>query len=398
MLSFFFTRHQLPTIQTENSTRFELLSTQKFKGKVIPFSHIYLSSPVYLRKIKKTLGEEHKAKVVNVEEAHIAAIKSDPRFPIEFSSLGGFEKLQEKVRGKKEIHIAVVNGIGTGFGDNYVGLGAMQRLAELLAPVKVYFHLMQSMNDRFASVYMRDENIFVHNYFMSIKQFMTMDFYINLSGMLGFPSFDKLPLSQFMASQFLVKDVSSQEQLQPSLKLDQIKLNIIKLLLERKLEDKKPTVLFHPQASSPIRTMNKKVADKFIAALVEQGFNVVIAIPYSYKESKNVCNVSSLSKNIDDFLHVAKVCDSTISVGTVLYHLTAAMQKPTMLLPTVKADVDSGTLLKTVNVWVPKQNEQFILNKHKGRSDEDMATVSKIWANMDEKEIARKLFNTVLGS
>ena len=396
MLRFFFTRHDLPAIHTSGAIAFKLKSSAPYQGKIIPFSHIYVTSRPYLGKMKRSLDESDAVKIVRVSKQQEKLIKHHPNFPTELASLSinTLDDLKEKVGIKKHINIVIINGIGTGFGDNYVGLGAMQRLSKLLEPSNVTFHLMQNMNERAAPIFMHEENIIAHNNCIDAKQFMQMDFYINLTYMLSFPEFEEKPLSQFMAYSFLVDRFSTQAELLPKLKIDSIKSNALRLALKNRFKKQKPIVLFHPKASSPLRTMQKKVADCLIDALIEQGFNVAVAIPYSYR-SENMCHLDDLSQSIDDLLHIAEICDATVSVGTVLYHLTGALNKPTILLPTVKADVDSGELLPTVTTWVPENNHHLIMNLHKSRQQEDLDVAKQIWSNIDPKMVAKTLYDQV---
>ncbi len=392
MLHFFYTYHQLPAVKTPAATPFKIFSAEKYRGKVIPFSHSYVTSDPYLRKIKKSLGEEYADKLNVMNTSQVKALKSHANFPIELTRLGegAVDVIKADFSEKSTINIVVVNGVGTGFGDNYVGLGAMQRLTELLSPLRVNFHLMQTMNERAATVYMREENIFLYNNCLKLKKFLQMDFYVNLTGMLGFDAFEQLPLARFMAQSFMVDECSSIEELQPTLTLDPYKLLSIKRAMSVAFDSKKPIVLFHPQASSPVRTMKKGVADTLITALIAHGFHVVSAIPYTFN-AKEFVSLDELSSDVDDLVHITRCSDAVVSVGTVLYHLAAALRKPTILLPSVKADVESGSILPTVTAWVPQQSVNLIIDKHKSREEQDLKIAEKIWANIDPMRLASEL-------
>ena len=398
MLHFFYTYHQLPVVKTPAATPFQIFSAEKYQGKVIPFSHSYVTSDPYLRKIKKSLGDRYADKLNVMNKPQVKALKSHENFPTELNCLepDALEVIKAKFLDKKEVNIIVVNGVGTGFGDNYVGLGAMQRLKELLFPLSVNFHLMQTMNERAAAVYMREENIFLYNNCVKIKKFLQMDFYVNLTGMLGFESFEQLPLARFMAQSFMVDEHSSIEQLQPKLKLDSYKLQSIKFAMEKAFTVKRPVVLFHPQASSPVRTMKKAFADKLITALIAHGFHVVSAIPYTFR-AKEFVSLDELSNDIDDLVHITSCSDAVVSVGTVLYHLAAALRKPTILLPSVKADVESGSILPTVTAWVPEKSVDLIIDKHKSREEEDLKISEQIWENVDPMNLANELSELLKG-
>ncbi len=399
MLHFFYTYHQLPEIKTPAATTFQISSAGQFRHKIIPFSHLYITSNPYFRKIKKSLDEDAE-KLKTMNQAQIDAICADKRFPVELKSLGlsTVEHIKTQYAELEEINVIVVNGIGTGFGDNYVGLGAMQRLQALLMPITVNFHLMQNMNERVAPVYMREPNVFLLNNCVDLKKFMQMDFYVNLTGMLGFPEFESMPLANFMADSFKVKELSSIEQLQPELKLDPFKLKSIDDAIKQEFDKsqlKQPLVLFHPKASSPVRTIIKAVADALITALIAHGFRAISAIPYDFnaQNAEGFRSLDHISSDVDDLLHITACCDAVISVGTVLYHLAAALDKPTILLPSVKADVESGNVLPNVHTWVPKESSILIINKHKSREEEDLKIAEQIWQNIDPSELSQALMD-----
>lgn len=385
MLRYFIIRHDLPAIQTPHATPFKIRSAMPYKGKVIPFSHMYVTSDPYSRRIKKALGDDNSDKFEELNPAQKSAIESHSRFPVNFKSLG-FKTVSElhnkvaKVIGDKDaVDIVVVNGIGTGYGDNYVGLGALQRLANLLSPYTVNFHLMQTMNSRVAETYMHEPNIFLHNNCMSMTQFYTHDFLINLTGMLGFEEFDARPLAQFQAHAFSIEHLIPKSSLHPKLKLDKHKINSLTLALNKAFNNQQKTILFHPKASSPLRTMSSTTATKLVSELIAQGYNVVSAFPYS-NPTPGFKDLSKLSRSIDDLIHIVAVCDAVVSVGTVVYHLAAALNKPTLLMPTVRADVESASLLPEVLSWIPDEN--MIVNKHKSREEDDLEHVAKLWGKV----------------
>ena len=405
LFRYFYTFQNLPEVETPKATPFKLQSAAKIRHKIIPFKYIYITSVVYFRKIQESLGDQAQAlKVMN--KAQEQAVSAHESFPQELKdfAVGGFSNFKQACQHKDKINIIVINGIGTGFGDNFVGLGAIQRLQELCSPTTVNVYLMNNANRSVEKIYMRSPNVYLLNNCVSLKQFMKMDFFINLTAMVGFPEFEKMPLLRFMADQFLVNEESTTEQLQPNLALDNYKLNSIKQYIRSQFSGdstasnsnqnplQSPLVLFHPQASTPIRNIPKKYADSIITALIAHGFRVVTAIPYTYpEETPQFCSVDPFSTDVDDLVHIIECCDAVVSVGTVVYHLSAALNKPTMLMPTVEADVNSGKEMPQVTTWVPTESERLILKKHKGRDEADLATVEEIWKNIDPVALAKQL-------
>lgn len=389
MLRFFTTRHDVPEIKTEHASSFQILNADEYTNKVIPFSHMYVTSDPYLRRIKKSLGEEHQEKILEINPQQKKALFKHTRFPTELTSLkiNSVSDLHDAFPDKTIIDIAVVNGIGSAFGDNYAGLAILQRFAKLISPMKVRFHLMQTTDEKIKVIYENEPNIYLNNNCLSIAKFFKMDFYVNLTGMLGKPEFDQLPLSQFMATMFSVKSILPTQNIKPRLTIDsgkssELKKTILKRFPKKVFHKDKKLILFHPKASSKIRTMESKTATKIVSGLIKNGYLVISAFPYPNKTS-GFLDCSELSSDINDLLHIIDACDATISVGTAVYHMAAALQKPTVLLPTVKADVDSGALLPEVLTYLPKKSEQYISPKHKSSEEEDIETAKKIWHNVN---------------
>jgi len=398
MLRYFIARQPLPEIKTPNATAFTIRSAKQYEGQTIPFSHIYVASDPYSRRIKKVLNEEQRIHFEEFNKAQKNAIETHARFPVDlkdqgFTSVSHMRDwISEKVGDKESIHIAVVNGVGTGFGDNFVGLGAIQRLNNLLAPTTVFFHLMQTMNARSKPIYMRSPNILLKNNCMRMNEFLKMDFMINLTGMLGFPDFNEMALAHFQSKMFSIKKLVPEHSLHPKLPLDRQKVITIKEYISHKFNNTRQTVLIHPKASSPVRTMPAETAISISRQLIKSGFNVVCAFGDDCMvNNKHFADLSNLSKSVDDLNHIISACDAVISVGTVVYHLAAAHSKPTILLPTVRADVESATLLPEVETYLPKKSKKLIINKHKSREEDDLKIAQKIWNNIKPNLLAASL-------
>ena len=394
MLRYYICRQQLPTIQTQHATPFKMHSAESFAGKVIPFTHIYVTSDPYSRRIKKQLSKNELPHFEEVNNAKKRAIENHQRYPVdfkahEFKSVSEMRTWVDKnTGGKKTINIVVVNGIGTGFGDNIVGLGALQRLSNLLAPNTVNFYLMQTMNARANPIFMRSKNIIVKNNCMPMNGFLKMDLMINLTGMLGFPEFNELPLAQFKTKMFSISHLAPKTSLHAKLHLSTNKSKAISYYLEQFFDNERPIILIHPQASSPLRTMPDTKALSISKQLIKSGFNVVCALEdkITLDDPYFTC-ISKFSKSIDDLKHVISACDGVISVGTVVYHISAALSKPTLLLPTVKADIESANITPEVKTWLPKKSAELITNLHKSREEDDLKTANKIWNNINAKNL-----------
>jgi len=126
--------------------------------------------------------------------------------------------------------------------------------------------------------------------------------------------------------------------------------------------------------------------------LIRSGFNVVCAFPDKNKfKNKHFLDLSTLSRSVDDLNHIIATSDAVISVGTVVYHLAAAQSKPTILLPTVRADVESATLLPEVHTWLPQKSKNLIIDKHKSRDEDDLNIAKRIWNNINARTLVTDL-------
>ena len=245
---------------------------------------------------------------------------------------------------------------------------------------------MQTMNARVASIFMREKNVILKNNCMPMNGFMKMDLMINLTGMLGFDDFNSMPLAHFQAKMFSISKLVPQHSLHAKLRLSQNKSRAISFYLKQFFDNDRPIILIHPQASSPLRTMPDAKTQSITNQLIKSGFNVICAL----KDKVNIENphftcVSKFSKTMDDLKHVIDACDGVISVGTVVYHISASLNKPTLLLPTVRADVESASISPEVLSWIPDKSKPLILDLHKSREEEDLKVSKKIWNNINAK-------------
>jgi len=389
LLHFFTTQHDLPEIKTESSTPFTLKNSAKFKNKIIPFSHIYVSTVVYKRRIKRSLDQTHHHKLIELREEQRTQLLNHHKFPVELKtlSINSIKELYEKIAVKRDVvDIVVLNGFGTAFGDNYAGLAIIQRLTNFFKTTQVRFHLMQNENAKMASVYRHEKNVYTYNNCIPANIFLKMDFYVNLTGMLGLDEFNQMPLSHFMANMMSAKNILPHSNLKPILYIKNTKKsNYRQKILDRykqnDLSSDQKIFLLHPKASSRLRTMNARIAKGIVKELTQKGYLVISAIEYNNKP-QGLIDCSDLSNSFDDLIHIISACDAVISVGTATYHLAAALNKPTVLLPTVFADIHSGELLPEVLTYLQEDSKHLISDKHKSREQEDVDIAHKIWNNI----------------
>ena len=392
MLVYCYTRHRLGPIKTPYATPFELARVSQHPPSE---SKIYVISRHYLKYILRALGDEQ-AKLVQLTQLERASLHERPDYPIDFKNRGfsSVGKLRQFVaQGRKHknvVRIAIMNGMGNGLGDNLIGLASLQHLARLLTPHRVEFHLLQELNYRTAFLYQYQSNILLRHSLMPLDEFLTMDFVIDLSDAANLPSLDQVSAASYNAHAFSINHLVRGEDLQARLSVDNNKVAVIRGLMEVRFQQAKPMVLLHPKASTALRTMPPEIAGALTHALIAQGFNVVSAFKYE-SEPLGFADVSILSRNADDLLHIVAAVDAVISVGTVVYHMAASLQKPTLLLATALPDVRSAQLMRGVITYLPSAATEFVQNKHKAEDFESLQIAQKFWAAVDVQDLAATL-------
>ena len=389
-------RQPLPEFRTPFAAAIKLKSVDGFIGKAAPMSHVYVTSKNYSGFVKSVLGSENAQHLERINPGQSAAIEANKHYPINFSDrhFSSVSELHAFVRksigNANRVNFVLVNGIGTGLGDNYLGLGLLQRLTQLLAPIEAHFCLMQELEERIAPVYVHQNNVSVRNCFMPLDEFMQHDFVIDFSSAIKSVSFNEVAAAKFNAHAFSVDKLVPAKNVQPRIITSPSKTARMRETIDSKFSQQRPCVLLHPLASSAIRLMPNNIAANIVKALIAQGYNVVSAFPHK-SPPQGFADLSEHSKSLDDLVHIINAVDAVISVGTVVYHLAAALSKPTVLIPTVQADIRSAKLLPEVLAWVPGKSKDIIPNLHKSDNEKDIAVAAKIWANVDTTAVAEQI-------
>lgn len=394
MLRYYFTRQTLPKIQPPFSWPIEFQSAASFTGNVVPLSHIYISSGHFSHSILNALGQ-YQSQLEPLNPQIQQSLEQHRRFPQNFKNRGftSITELHNTIKaqiGKRDtVRFVVINGIGNGLGDNLVGLGILQRLSDLLAPLKAEFHLMQELPQRIETVYQHENHITVANCIMSVADFMNHDFYVDMDSLENMPDIDQTAAAHYNAHAFSINKLVSNN-LQPQIVTSQTKTKRLKASIADLFDNQQKTVLLHPLASSQLRTMPAKTAAQLVQALIAAGFNVVSAFPHD-NAPDGFADLSEYSNSTDDLIHIINAVDAVVSVGTVVYHIAAALSKPTLLLPTVQPDIRSADLLPEVIAWVPESCQSFVQNLHKSDKPEHLAIANQFWESLDTSSAVEAL-------
>lgn len=405
MLSFYINTGPERQARPPFSRLLTIKSCAAFTHDALPLSRIYVSSTHYVGLLEQAL-EKHAPKQARISQTQhptnralnrltdqdAARIASREDFPTSFRNLA-FESVTQLHRHVSQHSknpyrptFALINGIGTGLGDNYVGLGVLQRLIKLLAPVRPTFCLLQELEERIEPVYRHEPCVTVQPCFMPLDEFLRFDYVIDFSTIKDMPSFDEVAAAHFNSYAFSVNKLIPDTDIQPKVSTNKTKTEQIRNHINQHLNPLQKTVLLHPLASSSLRKLPSSKAAGIIRVLGEQGYNVISVFAHQEPPEHFLC-LADYSKSLDDLIHIIDAADAVISVGTVVYHLASALGKPTVVMPTVEADIRSASLMPEALAWTPSSSQHLYMNLHKSERPEDLAVAEKIWRNVDPVQL-----------
>lgn len=407
MLRFFFTRKKLPTIQTLEASSFELISASEFQNSTIPFSHMYITSDSYLKQIKVSLKEQQNS-IIQVSDEQTEVILQQSNFPpnltdyninsvSELITILSNENNDENNIGdkNKDINIAIINGIGGDYGDNFIGLALLQRLSKLLSPRKVTFHLMQSLNLRFAEIYennaeLIEANVVVQNNIMDVESFMAMNAYINLTGIVNYIEFEAMSHNTFFSTAFSLENIISDVNLHPNLAFNSELTSKVRTQIEDRFDEKKSIIFLHPIAADILKTCPPEFVQTLIQALIDQGFQVITPNTVQFK-NVSFSDCSDLTTSLFELTHVISACDIVITTGSLSLSIATALGKPTILLPITKSNIRTAKQFAEVLIWLPYTSENLYIKEVKSQKDSDLKVAQQIWNNIDTKKLANAI-------
>ena len=400
MIKFFHSPKRQTLPATSRFPQIELRSSDENKSNgIIPFSHLYLTSASQLGHLARYAGKTCELASVPAETGEWMLNHS--RCPVNISfKQQGLERLltESGLATQSEIKICVLNGMGRGYGDNVAGLAAVQRLRTWLAGrfEQVQIDLMQRNTTTQSLIYQRHDAVDnVLQLPVTVTKFYSYDAYADITDLLSIAEFNQLSLYDFFIKSFSLQHVVADDSSKAaalSVDLDEKKrLRALAIKRSGRIFKKQKLVLLHPVASSPLRSMPEDVLQRIMPEVLKKSRKLfVTCVPLNIKH-KNIIDMSDQSTDIHAFFDIIASCDAAISVGTVAYHVSGSFNIPTLLIPTVNADIESSKCLPSVSCHLPEEARQHISELHMSRVDEDINGVRPVWDSLEAEHIIRFL-------
>jgi len=402
MLCFFYLTEDV----TVNILQKGIQYVHNFKGTMgseISSSKIHITTPSDYNKICSSIKSSGKnpdiCKLINPEE-----IMSHEYYPENITFKEIIEDTPEFIKGKKQVKVAIMNGISNAFGDYIVGLNAFSlyqdKLKEKYPDVEFKFSLFQLNPHKFSNITMQWSHLCscVSTMPINLSRFLSHDVYIDFGALLLYENFSNQPMFDFFLEAFSpsLKNVPlNQKRLKytPSDESD----SFVKILMKhiRSVANGKKIILLHPLASSPVRTMPKKHVLRLVSELTENNYFVISAVDIreeSLDSNDNYMDIHKFSAKFDELACIVKYVDGIVSVDTSVVHLSDCFNTPTVAFFTTINPKYRACYYPNVKSIMLEKEDGFLYGKLKLDPKDELADstreyVSELWDKIKIEEI-----------
>ena len=377
-------------------------------SRQISSEHFFISTQSHYNKLKRQSIINYKQNyLVKAKKSAIDIIYNTKTFPTNLTyqkgacgTYGAFEDIVTKLRKqKKNLSIAIINGIGTGAGDSIIGLTALNVFHKLLLQVftEVKIDLFQIDINKNSILYKKEKTInALYQLPLTLINFLSYDAYVDLSSLINWEDFNDRPMIDFYLQTFSIdfKRINNQD------KSCKISTNsniskVIELEINKLKEDNHPLLLFHPKASDPIRSIPANPYFAMLQYLTKNtDYTIVSVIPIKYQHPR-VIDISILSESIDHLISIIALMDAIITVDTVVYHIANSFKIPcSVIFTTIHPSYRICYYPFIAGVTLVKDLTK-LLESHKTRNKRELNFILDQWKSMNTKNLCTQLLDHI---
>ncbi len=271
---------------------------------------------------------------------------------------------QVKKIDKEEISLALIGSPGYTISQMVVSSSAIRimykKLKEIFTKVNIDIYLDASNN----TFYSRDKEIFENQDFirnikplgLNLKEFFKYDCFIDNSSYVNSSFFKNLNCIDEWLYRFGIDyhSINAEEKYNElSLSKYTPKDDLVEKLKEAKTRAK--LLLFHPYSARMDKSIPQSLVATFLSDLVKYDDYIIVTtldIAIKSKDSR-ILDLSSYSKNFNDFAYIISNMDRIITADTSTYHISDAFMVPTLVLSTqdsIQKDIKYYHSVKTVKI------------------------------------------------
>lgn len=378
-----------------------------FTGNVLHSDFIYATSIGEYQEIIQRAFQQAK---VQTRLLTALSIKNIPNFPIEIgipenppptSGTAWKPQLLEQLNNisNKHIKIAVMNGFGSAMGDSVIGFTALRTFYQILSnkfeKVQLDVFLRFDAVDRLKLVYQQHQIIdHIGGMPIDVSTLLKYDLIVDFSGIIS--RYDQWASNWAMIDFYLAKFGIDPAKVLQLHKRNLLQLNkeadqaVIPTLVE--LRNRGKLLLFHPQTSSPTRSIPPEHYARFLNFLIEKTDYFIISVTQIAFEHPRFQDISTISKSFHELCSIVSHCDAILCADTAIYHLADAFNIPTVAL---FSSIDPPLRIRyyptVVGILLAGAKESPYYRKHRMESNLPVETVQKLWENLDLNIIVEQL-------
>ncbi len=419
----FFITHRDSGISLNGVMRhFQAASGSIASPESIPADRIYCATVADFVRMKTDAANSRIADSLQVlEDKHVRA---RPGFPLELGisnkdefarnlHVSGLRKIEDrsllnprptnlvkqlKHISRSAIRIALFNGLGAGIGDTIVGLTALRQAHKLLADrfqsVKLEAFVDIASPTRLAPVLEQEALIdCMHKLPVPLHKLLEYDAFFDTGGLSHRDDFSSLPMVDF----FLKTLGIGYRKVPPRHKRNHIRITThqqseLTRAMEAARNEGEPLLLFHPTASSRLRSVPDEHLPRIIDALVNtSGYRIITVVPLAHTHAR-IIDLSNYSQGFLELCSIVAGMDAIITVDTSIYHIADSFSIPTVVW---FSSIDPQLRVKyypcTQGKLLDGARDTGYFNRHIAKSGDDIGAVTRLWADLDIGETLEAL-------
>lgn len=298
----------------------------------------------------------------------------------------------------KRVRIAIFNGLGAGIGDTLMGLAALSKACDLIAKIaEPIFEVVYSRDQffRLAHIYQHTPLVNkVHVAPLTLEQLVEFDAIFDTGGMANRQDFDKMVTVDFFLKYLGLNPIEIPDEEKRSTLIHLAPENELSKCIEeiRKRNPEKKLILFHPLASTPLRTIPVKYVEGIVRYLggVKE-FTLVAVVPLPGKDLP-IANLSSQCKTFKDLCFIVSQMDGIFTVDTSIYHIAACFDIPTVVwFTSINPELRVKYYPTVTGILLDGARQMSFYNKHILGKNDNYANVEKLWGDLDLDRTVRDL-------
>lgn len=370
-----------------------------FKGNTLHSDFIYATS---IGEYQEIIQPAFQQAQIQTRLLTALSVKNIPHFPLEIgipenppppAGTAWKPQLLEQLKqtSKKQISLAIMNGFGSAMGDSIIGLTALRSFYQILSntfdKVQLDVYLRFDAVERLKLVYQQHgiiDNILGMP--VEVSRLLRYDFIIDFSGIIS--RYDQWAPTWVMVDFYLAKFGIDPAQVSALHKRNVLQLNkhaeqtVVPILT--KLRQQGQLLLFHPQTSSPTRSIPPDFYPSFLNVLIEKTDYCIISVTAIDFQHPRFHDLSTLSKSFHELCSIVAHCDAIICADTVIYHMADAFNIPTVaLFSSIEPPLRIRYYPTVVGILLAGAQQSPYFRKHRMEKALPVDSVQQLWKYLE---------------